>query len=110
MPNINLGLSVFKREAKDVQDVLSTLQSNGWSQTGQILNGRVTYLENSGFSITVIDGPAGTAIIPSGPLRGKLFGDSGAEFSRTSVIGAGGSNNNDDQVGQQVSDRGGELT
>lgn len=60
--------------------MIDELESNGWVKTDNLAD-RVHYLENSGFSLTVIDGPLGTIIVPSGPIRGRLFGTSGFELS-----------------------------
>jgi len=86
--NLNIGTSVFKREVKSMEKVTNQLKRNGWEQTGS-LGERVKYFENSRFNVTVIDGPAATVVIPSGPIRGRLFGDSGLMANQTSVIGAG---------------------
>lgn len=97
--NLNLGSSVLKREVKDINEVINQLQRNGWSQTGS-LGDSVRYFENSGMNITVIDGPMATLIIPSGPIRGRVFGDSGLVANQTSVIGAG-ANSGDDSANQE---------
>lgn len=83
--NLNIGSSVVKREAKPKNEVVSQLTSEGWEITGEI--GPLTYLERSKINITVMKGALGTVIFPSGPIRGRLFGDSGFEFNQESVIG-----------------------
>lgn len=85
---VNIGTSVIKRENKPADEVIRLLQQRGWSTTGTI-GDRVTYLENSGINITIIDGAMGTVIIPSGPIRGRIFGENTGFFSNVSVIGAG---------------------
>lgn len=77
---VNIGSSVIRRESRSADDVLDELRANGWSKTDEV-HGNIHYLENSGFSLTVIDGPLATTVIPSGPLRGRLFGTSGLEVS-----------------------------
>lgn len=74
-PDINIGFSVFKREAQSIQDVVTHLQQNGWSVTSSIGDNRIVYLENSGVNITAVKGPLGTVVIPSGPIRGRMFGE-----------------------------------
>ena len=92
--NLNIGTSVMKREAKDIDEVTSQLRRNGWEQTGS-LGDRVKYFENSRINITVIEGPMGTVILPSGPIRGRLFGDSGLMANQTSVVGLGADTGDD---------------
>lgn len=100
--NISFGSSIFKREARSLSEVQKLLRTNGWEKTGQI-SSRVVYMENSGVNITLIEGPLGTVIIPSGPIRGKVFGNVEL-FSETSVIGAG-KNNSDDNGKLATRDR-----
>jgi len=108
--NLNIGTSVFKREAKSIEQVTNQLVTNGWTQTGSLGN-RVKYFENSRLSITVVDGAIGTLIFPSGPVRGRIFGDSGLMANQTSVIGAGSDTNNDTQKqDKQVEGRVNQLT
>lgn len=102
--NINIGSSVFKREAKSMDEVTNILKRNGWSQTGS-LGSRVKYFENSGLSVTVVDGPMGTLIIPSGPIRGRMFGNSGLMTNQTSVIGAGADSNSQKENQNQQAGR-----
>lgn len=83
--NLNLGSSVVKREAKPASRVKSSLERDGWSRISEVAGGRIAYYERSSINITVIDGPAGTVIIPSGPIRGKVFGNMEL-FSRDSVL------------------------
>lgn len=101
---LNIGTSVFKREDRPASEVISLLQSRGWEKTGT-LGDRVTYLENSGIGITVIQGAAGTLIIPSGPIRGMIFGRDNKLFSNVSVIGAGKKNDNERQFATDASTR-----
>lgn len=74
-PEINIGLSVIKREAQPINDVITQLRRNGWSVTNTIGDNRIVYLENSGVNITAIEGPLGTVVVPSGPIRGRIFGN-----------------------------------
>lgn len=87
--NLNLGTSVVKREAKSIEEVDSRLVDTGWERTASILNGRVKYYQNAGINITAIQGPMGTVIVPSGPVRGAIFGKNAVRLGRTSSIGAG---------------------
>lgn len=70
----SLELPVTKRYNADVEQVKQFLEENGFERTGQALKGRFTYYENAGIGVTVMDGPAGTTVFPSGPLRGAKFG------------------------------------
>ena len=74
---VTISSSVVKRDSRGAQDVISELRNSGWNRTGSAVNGRVVYMENSGFSLTVVEGPMGTVVLPSGPVRGRLFGNSG---------------------------------
>lgn len=88
--NLNFGSSVLKREAKSIDRVDDRLVSAGWNRTDSALGGRVRYYEKAGFNITAMSGPMGTVIVPSGPIRGTLFGaDQSVGVNQTSVIGAG---------------------
>lgn len=97
--NVNFGSSVLKREAKPMDEVANQLKRNGWEETGSI-GSRARQFENSGLSVTVVDGPMATLVIPSGPIRGKVFGSSGLEANQTSVIGAG-AGSSDSSNGQE---------
>lgn len=83
--DVNLGTSVLKREAKDIDEVEKILQRDGWEKTGQVANGRFRYYEYSNINITAIGGPLGTVIMPSGPVRGFIFGEFDM-FSRRTAI------------------------
>lgn len=87
--NLNFGGAVLKREARPIGDVEQVFTRNGWTVTGQAAGGRIRYVEEAGVNLTLIQGPLGTVIIPSGPIRGSVFSDTFEVFSRTSVIGAG---------------------
>lgn len=97
--NLNFGLSVFKREAKPKSRVETFLRREGWEKTGEI-GDNVSYWENAGINITVVGGPRGTVITPSGPIRGNIFGEDNTLFSRTSVIGAGRDSEEQDSESQ----------
>lgn len=96
MFDLNFGSSVVKREAKDVDKVRQHLERSGWELTGSI-GSRAYQYESSGVSITVMKGPLGTVIFPSGPIRGSILGKNNVLFSDTSVIGAGSSVKNKEQ-------------
>lgn len=106
--NLNFGSSVVKREGKPLGDVVAHLKKNGWKKTGE-LSSRVVYLANSGVNITLIGGPMGTTIIPSGPIRGMVFGDVDL-FSDVSVLGAGKSATPKEKTKPDSSDRDGRKT
>ena len=91
MAGVNIGSSVVRRDSRELSRVRTELRGGGWRQTGSIGDNRIVYMENSGFSLTLVDGPTGTLIMPSGPVRGKLFGTSGLEVSsqRLSMTGGG---------------------
>lgn len=86
--DINIGGSVFKREARDTDEVLRKLSRDGWNTVSRF-GDRMTHLEKSGINITVVSGPAGTIIMPSGPVRGRIFGSEVGLFSKSSSIGLG---------------------
>lgn len=90
---INISLSVIKREAKPINEVVSKLTRDGWNVTSKLGNNRIVYLEKSGFNITAFKGPLGTVIIPSGPIRGRIFGEEVDFVNRTSSIGASSTQN-----------------
>lgn len=108
--NLNIGMSVMKRETKDIDEVTNQLKRSGWEQTGS-LGDRVKYFENSKMSITVIDGPMATLIVPSGPIRGRVFGDSGLMVNQTSVVGLGADTGDSrDRQEQQASRKADQIT
>lgn len=73
--NLNIGSSVVKREGKTLEQVESIYLNKGWTKTGEVAGGRVLYFENAGINITVISGAMGVLIVPSGPVRGRIFGE-----------------------------------
>lgn len=83
---LNFGGSVIKREAKPARAVRSRLERDGWNFVSEIAGGKISYYERSNINITVMEGPLGTVIIPSGPIRGRVFGDTDL-FSQESVLG-----------------------
>lgn len=87
--DINFGTSVLKREAKSIDDVTRRLRNANWEETSSVLGGRVRYFEKAGINITAVQGAFGTVIMPSGPVRGAVFGDNAVTLNRTSAIGAG---------------------
>lgn len=101
---MNIGSSVLKREAKSMDKVTDQLKRNGWSKTGEIAD-HAEYYENSGMSITVIEGLTATLIIPSGPIRGRVFGNSGFQLDDTSVIGAGADSGTDEEIQNRKAER-----
>jgi hypothetical protein len=78
----NIESSVLKRYSADIDQVHSYLTSNGFSLTSRVAGGRVRYYESSGFNITVVQGPFGTVIFPSGPIRGRVFGETAVSVGR----------------------------
>lgn len=97
--NINMGSSIIKREAKPLSKVETQMRRNGWEKTGQI-GDRVSYMESSNVNLTLVEGPLGTVVLPSGPLRGAVFGDYEV-FSRSSVMGIGSSKKSDKKMGER---------
>lgn len=100
--NLNLGLSVFKREMSSLDEVQRTLENDGWERKGT-MGDRVRVFERSGFSITAIEGPMATIIMPSGPIKGRFFSGDSVGVNRLSVIGA--SNKDRDKESQKQRDR-----
>lgn len=91
---MNIDLSVIKRRSEPTEVVVNRLKTQGFSETGTVLSGKFTYMENSeGIGLTVVDGPSGTVIMPSGPVRGMVFGENSVGFGimRSSSSGNGSS-------------------
>lgn len=108
--NLNIGSSVFKRETKTITEVADRLRRNGWQQTGS-MGEKILYFENSGMSLTLVDAPMATLIFPSGPIRGRIFGDSGLDINQISVIGAGAdTGSNGENQNRQARDKVEQLT
>lgn len=107
--NLNFGTSVMKREAKPISDVEDKLLNDGWKRTRMIAGGRVRYYQKSGINITAISGPLGTVIVPSGPVRGAVFGEGAVSLNQTSSIGAG-SDGSKDKENVRTSGRSNQLT
>lgn len=80
-PLFNISSSIVKRTSRDKQDVVKELQSNGFVETGSLMNGKVGYYENSGVNITVISTRRGSIVMPSGPVRGKFLGNNAVDIS-----------------------------
>lgn len=97
--NLNFGTSVIKREAKPASRVRASLERDGWTEISEVAGGRIAYYERSNINITVVDGPAGTVIMPSGPIRGRVFGNMEL-FSRDSVLGLSSSTNMSNEQAQ----------
>jgi len=75
-PLIEFSSSTVKRTSKSIDQVHSELTEQGFEHTGDALDGRVHYHENEGgFNLTIVETRRGTVVIPSGPVRGNLFGD-----------------------------------
>lgn len=87
--NLNIGLSTIKRESKPKEDVERALLRNGWEETESLAGDRLSYFENTGINVTVLETPRGTLVFPSGPIRGSLFGEDVKVFSRQSALGLG---------------------
>lgn len=108
---VTIGTSVMRRDSRELNKVKTDLTINGWVQSGS-LGDRVVYMENSGFSITLIEGPMGTVVIPSGPVRGALFGDSGLsvdlEGMFSGVTNTTGGNGSSSNTGSDNNSTGGE--
>jgi len=75
---IEFNSSVVKRVNMDWETFVDAVERSGFSQTGSAGGGRILYHENdAGFAVTLINGPRANLILPSGPIRGRLFGNSG---------------------------------
>lgn len=79
---INIESSVLKRFDKSASEVRKELKESGFEDTGAVLDGRLAYHENAGVNLTTLDGPFGTLVFPSGPIRGALFGKSAVGISK----------------------------
>jgi len=80
-PLFDINLSVAERTSKDKDEVVARLQEDGWEETGSLLGGKVGYFEKSSYNLTVIETRRGSAVIPSGPIRGNLLGNQAVSFS-----------------------------
>lgn len=80
-PLFDVQLSVAERTSKDKQEVVEELTTDGWEKTGSLFGGKIGYFEKSGYNLTVIETRRGSAVIPSGPIRGNLLGDEAVSFS-----------------------------
>ena len=107
--NFNIGTSVLKRETRSIGEVEQKLLNDGWRRTGSAAGGRVRYYEKSGFNITAVSGPMATVLMPSGPLRGSVFGDEAVTIGSMSTIG-GGSTNDGTQTDVRTQNRSGQHT
>lgn len=75
MPGLNLDLSVAGRRQADVVQVISDLESDGFSPTDSVLNDRIHRLEGEdGERVRVVEGAMATWVLPSGPLGGSILG------------------------------------
>lgn len=84
---LNINLSTFKRSSRSIKDVEEQFEKDGWTETGKAgPRENVLYYQKTGVNITVIDGPLGVTVIPSGPVRGSMFGDSLSAVSGKSDI------------------------
>lgn len=92
----NVGFSVFKREARPYKEVETHLLQEGWMKTGSV-GERIHYFESSGINITVIDGMNATLVMPSGPVRGRLFSDSAGGLMSMSTLGMGSKSDSSNQ-------------
>lgn len=79
-PLFDIELSTVKRTGEDKEVIESELLNNGWEETGSLMDGKVGYYEKSGINITVIDTRRGSAVLPSGPVRGNLLGNNAVDF------------------------------
>jgi len=101
---IEIGLSTVKRIAEPKERVEEHLREGGWEETATTSSGRVSYYQNSGINLTVLEGPFGTVILPSG-LRGLVFGEETKLFSRQSVLGIEEGNETEEVVeGRETQD------
>lgn len=109
--NLNVGTSVLKRETRSIDQVEQHFLDRGWSRTGSALGGRVRYIENGSINLTLISGPLGTVVAPSGPVRGALFGDGAVSVGQNSAIGAGSSKDAaSSSDNPRTTGKGGEMT
>lgn len=75
---LEFNSSVAKRVNMDWDVFHEAIERSGFEHVSSVAGGRIHYHENeAGFSITLIDGPRANLILPSGPFRGRIFGNSG---------------------------------
>lgn len=92
---IEFSSSVVKRVNMDWDVFVSAVEESGFEQVSSIAGGRILYHENdAGFGVTLVNGPRAKLILPSGPLRGRLFGNTG--------LSLGSDRNKLEQLAQEV--------
>lgn len=72
---IDIDMSVFRSERRSIDDVERDLRRRGWKKVSEKRGGRVRYMENKGINLSLIQLPFRTVVVPSGPVRGFVFGD-----------------------------------
>jgi len=81
-PLIEFESSVTQRTGKSKEDVVQELKSSGFKETGSLLDGKVGYYENNnGINLTVVETRRGSALFPSGPVRGELLGENAVSIN-----------------------------
>lgn len=105
---MELNLSVIKRTSSDIDDVKDELDSGGFVEKKEIMDGRVSHHENSlGIGMTVVDGPLGTLVVPSGPVRGLMMGENSVGIGDVFPdVGGGDDNNSESSQTEDVMNRG----
>lgn len=80
-PLVEFSGSVVKRTSKPLEEVHAELTEQGFEHTGDVLSGKVHYHENEGgLNLTVIETRRGSLVIPSGPIRGSVFGNEAVQL------------------------------
>lgn len=79
---IDIGSSVIKRYDAPASQVRAMLAAGGFQETGSAMNGKIKFHQNSGINLTTVDGPLATLVLPSGPVRGSLFGEDAVGIRR----------------------------
>ena len=87
MAGPNIELSVLKRYNADASDVHDFLEEQGFEHKSDALGGRIHYHESEGgFGLTLVEGPAGSLVLPSGPIRGSVFGSRSVSLGGESAV------------------------
>lgn len=69
--------STFERTSKSLDELHNELIEAGFEHTGEVGEGNIVHYHESenGVNLTLVELPRGSALFPSGPIRGTIFGD-----------------------------------
>ena len=80
-PLIEFESSAVKRTSKSLDEIHQEFLDAGFEHTGTALDGKIHYHENeNGLNVTLIETRRGSLVLPSGPIRGNLFGENAVDL------------------------------